>query len=265
MDLSLLPIAVRSYECLGAISLLVQTAEFLRLPPALTAAGVWSWPTQRADLAHASAPVRWLFDALFDDAVLRAHLWLRAVVASSLFLGSTTVTASLLVASEIVILIRWRGAFNGGSDFMTLVFTTALLIGNLLAPVLSPTLSWKAALWYGCIQAVTSYFISGAIKLSSIRWRNGTALIHFLDGGIYGPRTPDSLFRRPIVAIACSWSFILWEFTFPLALFDRQRALLWCAVATVFHLLVFRYFGLNRFFWAWVTMFPAIIYCAGQW
>jgi hypothetical protein len=36
-------------------------------------------------------------------------------------------------------------------------------------------------------------------------------------------------------------------------------------VAAVFHLLVFRFFGLNRFVWAWCASFPAIIYCSGQW
>lgn len=265
MDLSLLPVAVKTFECLGAISLLIQTIEFLRLSPATTVVGIWSWPVQRADLAHAAAPTRRMFDALFDDAALRAHLWLRLLVAASLFFGSTPVTALFLFASGILILIRWRGAFNGGSDFMTLVFTTALLIGNLAAPVVGEALAWKAALWYACIQALTSYFISGAIKLFSARWRNGTALTHFLDGGLYGPLPDDSPFRRASVAIVCSWAFILWEFAFPIALIDDQIALLWCMVAGFFHLLVFRYFGLNRFFWAWVTMFPAIIHCAGQW
>jgi hypothetical protein len=28
--------------------------------------------------------------------------------------------------------------------------------------------------------------------------------------------------------------------------------------------LVFWFFGLNRFFWAWVASFPAIVWCAGQ-
>jgi len=27
--------------------------------------------------------------------------------------------------------------------------------------------------------------------------------------------------------------------------------------------LVFWFFGLNRFFWAWLSSFPAVVYCAG--
>jgi hypothetical protein len=29
-----------------------------------------------------------------------------------------------------------------------------------------------------------------------------------------------------------------------------------------FHFLVFWYFGLNRFFWAWLAAYPALIGCA---
>jgi hypothetical protein len=40
-------------------------------------------------------------------------------------------------------------------------------------------------------------------------------------------------------------------------------ALVYCVVAGVFHVLVFWYFGLNRFVFAWLSTFPAIIYVAG--
>ena len=46
--------------------------------------------------------------------------------------------------------------------------------------------------------------------------------------------------------------------------FDVRLAVVFCAVASVFHFLVFRFFGLNRFFWAWMTTYPAILWCAGQ-
>jgi hypothetical protein len=57
----------------------------------------------------------------------------------------------------------------------------------------------------------------------------------------------------------------VWEGCFPLALLDVRLAAVFCAVATVFHGLVFRYFGLNRFFWAWLATFPSILYWAGAW
>ena len=168
-----------------------------------------------------------------------------------------------MFTSSIMLLIRWRGAFNGGSDFMTLVFLTSLMIGNFTAPWLGTEAAWTMALWYACVQPLTSYLVSGACKLLATSWRNGQALTYFLDGGIHGPLPTHSIYRKPLVAIGCSWAFIVWECTAPLMLLDQRLALIWCSIAVVFHLLVFRFFGLNRFFWAWVTMFPAIVYCSG--
>ncbi len=258
-------LAVRSLEALLGISLLIQTLEFLRLQPAQAAPGLWAWSVQRGDVAHASALLRALFDWLYSERVHRLHLLVRLAAAASLLWGSSPGSAALLFISTVLILIRWRGAFNGGSDFMTVVLLSGLLLAHLAAPWVGPVLAWKAGLGYICIQAITSYFISGAIKLVSAEWRNGRALVYFLDGGLYGPLPTDSAYRHQSVAVACSWAFILWECAFPLALIGPLVAAVFCGVAALFHYLVFRYFGLNRFFWAWLASFPAIIYCAGQW
>ena len=57
-----------------------------------------------------------------------------------------------------------------------------------------------------------------------------------------------------------SWVFILWEGLFGLVFLDVRLAWLACASGVVFHFMVFRYFGLNRFFWAWLATYPALIY-----
>lgn len=255
-------LAVRALECLTAASLLVQTLEYLRLQPVQRQDGLWRWSVQRGDVAHASPPVRRLLDWLHDERVHRLHLLLRTGAAASLFAGSSTASVVLLFASSVLILIRWRGAFNGGSDFMTIVVLTGMLIAQLGQHLVGPALAWKAGLGYIGLHSITSYFISGAIKLFSPEWRRGIALPYFLDGGLYGPLAPDSRLRQRRVAIACSWLFILWECAAPFALAGPRIAFAFCAVAVVFHFLVFRYFGLNRFFWAWLASHPAIIYCA---
>lgn len=257
--------AVRWFECLCAISLLLQTLEFLRLRDATRVTGLWSWAIQRQDLSHASRGLRAAFDWLYRDRAHHLHLLLRAGAAASLFAGSSPLSAVLLFVSTVVILVRWRGAFNGGSDFMTIVALTGILIAQLASLVVGPVLAWKAGLWYVTIHAMTSYFISGAIKLLSPDWRQGRALSFFLDGGLYGPLAERSIFRRPAVATGCSWAFILWECSFPLAMAGPVWALAGCGIAAVFHFLVFRFFGLNRFFWAWIVSFPAIVYCSSQW
>jgi hypothetical protein len=170
----------------------------------------------------------------------------------------------MLFFSTIIVLIRWRGTFNGGSDFMTIVALTGLLIGHLASIWWPPALAWRAGLWYVTIHTLTSYFISGAIKLGHRHWRTGKALTVFLDTAIYGPLSASSLWHQPPVTRLAAWSFILWECAAPLVLLGPMWASGFCMIAAVFHGLVFWYFGLNRFFWAWAVSFPALIYCASD-
>ena len=163
----------------------------------------------------------------------------------------------------LLLLLRWRGAFNGGSDFMTLVGLSGLLLAHLVGAIANESLGWQAGFWYISLQTVSSYFVSGWVKLLRAEWRSGQAMTLFLDTGVYGPLAQNSIFRNPQVARLCAWSFTLWEGCFPLALLDVRLALVFCGVASLFHFLVFWFFGLNRFFWAWLSSFPAVVYCAG--
>jgi hypothetical protein len=163
----------------------------------------------------------------------------------------------------LLLLVRWRGAFNGGSDFMTLVTLTGILLAQVVALWADKGLGWAVGLSYIAIHTLSSYFVSGWIKLLQPEWRSGRALTIFLNGGIYGPLSPDSIFRRPQVAIVCSWAFILWEAVFPLSLINPNGALLFMVIAAVFHFLVFWFFGLNRFFWAWLTNLTAVWFFSG--
>ena len=260
-----LTLAVRTLECLCAWSLGIQTLEFLRLLPHQQSGGVWSWAIQRDDLAHSTTWVQRGFGFLYSQRIHRLHLQLRLLMAISLVVvGATIWNSSFLLLSTLLVLIRWRGAFNGGSDFMTLVVLSGIFLAQVIAPWLGSALAWKAGLWYITIHALSSYFLSGAVKLLYAGWRDGRALPVLLSGGLYGPLATDSLLRHRVIAIGCAWSFILWECAFPLALFDPRVTALWCVVGAGFHWMVFWYFGLNRFFWAWLCTYPALIYCATQ-
>jgi hypothetical protein len=147
---------------------------------------------------------------------------------------------------------------------MTLVVLTGLFIAQLVSHFASPELGWRAGFWYITIQSITSYFMSGSVKLLKREWRDGRAMTIFLNAAIHGPLKPNHWLRKPWVAMISSWSFILWESAAPLALLDARLAMVFCTIAALFHFLVFWYFGLNRFFWAWLATFPAIVWCAGQ-
>ena len=255
--------AIRATELVFAWSLTIQTLEYLRMGQYTAQDAFWSWPLQRADIPN--APVRALLDVLFKPHMHQLHLVLRLCAAVALALqGASLPLIGFLFVGNLLILIRWRGAFNGGSDFMTLVVLTGLLISQVVGAFGNVALGWQAGFWYIAIQAITSYFMSGAVKLLRREWRNGSAMTIFLNGAIYGPLSAKHLLRNTWLALFGSWGFIVWEILFPLSLLDPRLAAVFCAVAALFHFLVFWFFGLNRFFWAWMCSFPAIIWCSAQ-
>ena len=255
--------AIRATELVFAWSLTIQTLEYLRMGKYTADDAFWSWPLQRADIPN--APVRALFDVLFKPQIHQLHLVLRLCAAVALAVqGASLPLIGFLFLGNLLILIRWRGAFNGGSDFMTLVVLTGLLISQVVGALVHVGLGWQAGFWYIAIQAITSYFMSGAVKLLRREWRNGSAMTIFLNGAIYGPLSATHPLRNKWLAMLGSWGFIVWEILFPLSLLDPRLAAVFCAVAALFHFLVFWFFGLNRFFWAWLCAFPAIIWCSAQ-
>jgi hypothetical protein len=252
--------AIRAFEILLGWSLVLQSLEYLKIQH-LDRVG--SWTVQRTEIPTRPAWIRAALDVVFRPRAYTALIGLRLALAIGLLSGGLGLTgAALLFVIALLLLLRWRGAFNGGSDFMTLVGLTGLLIAHVLGAFTDPTTGWRGALWYITLQTLSSYFVSGWVKLLRPEWRSGRAMTVFLDTGIYGPLPPDSIYRSPRLAQACSWAFTLWEGCFPLALLDVRLAALFCVVATVFHFLVFWFFGLNRFFWAWLATYPAVLYCA---
>ena len=254
--------AIRSFEILLGWSLVLQTLEYLRIAR-LDRIGDWS--LQRQEVPLRPAAVRTLLDLLLRSRWYRMMLLARLGLSLWLISGGLGLGGALMLFGiALVLLMRWRGAFNGGSDFMTLVGLSGLLIAHGVGAYTDPVLGWRAAFWYVTLQSVTSYFVSGWVKLLRPEWRSGQALAIFLDTGVYGPLPASSLFRQPLLARTCSWAFTIWEGCFPLALLDLRLALGFCAVAAMFHFLVFWFFGLNRFFWAWLSTYPAILYCSTQ-
>ena len=252
--------AIRIFEVLLGWSIFLQTLEYLKL---IRIDRVGDWKIQRQEIPN--LPIRLLLDRLFQERAYKGLLWTRCVLSVVLMAGHAELGVSIaLFLSAVVLLLRWRGAFNGGSDFMTLVGLTGLLLAHGLGCFTEAAAAWHIAFWYVTLQSLGSYFVSGWIKFMRPEWRSGQALTVFLDQAVHGPLPDKSLFRSPTVARICSWSFILWEGLFPLALWSFHVAAIFCAVAAVFHFLVYWFFGLNRFFWAWLSTFPAILYCASR-
>lgn len=185
--------ALQACTALIALASLLQSTEMLALRETTSDQGIWRWKTLRQDFGFFPRPILRGFDLLLGYSGFGGVLWARWSLSAGvlgLALISTAVPFLLLVLllmTTVLVLLRWRGTFNGGSDFMTLVVLMAVTAAQFDPD--SEKLR-RGALWYIAIQTCASYFISGVIKIRKNNWRTGKALPGFLPSSFY--ETPGS-------------------------------------------------------------------------
>jgi len=182
----------------------------------------------------------------------------RLILAVLLIIGFHTAwVVFLLFLLSLAILNRFQGPYNGGADRMGLLILCCLCLVHL-----APTLRWQEiAFGYLAIQLVLSYFISGWVKVVNPEWRNGLALNDVFMFSAYP--VSESLrewAKSPDVLFYVSWAVILFELVFPLALLSPTSLTIALGIAAAFHFSNACFFGLNRFFWVWISAYPAIIW-----
>jgi len=258
--------AVRACIALIAVASLLQSTEMLALRPLTSDQGIWRWKTLRQDFGFFPKSVIRVFDVLLGYSgflgVLLARWFLSLCILMFYFISADVpfFLLALLLLTTVLVLLRWRGTFNGGSDFMTLVVLMAVT-----AAQFDPS-SEKlrlGALWYIAIQTCASYFISGIIKLRKENWRTGKALPGFLPSSSYEtPKWVKRALADPLAGRLFSWATMIFECLFPLSLISPLACQCAIAGALLFHLSVFFLFGLNRFLFAWMSAYPALYFCS---
>ena len=186
----------------------------------------------------------------------------RAVLCVALVAGLFAPWTLLALAGlSLLVLRRFQGPYNGGSDRMGLL---ALWCLTLVA--LTPTQPWREIVFgYLGLQLTLSYAIAGGVKLRNPDWRSGRALADVFAFSAY-PVSED-LRRwadRPRAMRALSWAVIAFELAFPLTLVFQPALIAGLVVAAVFHLANALLFGLNRFFWTWLSVYPALLWLQGR-
>lgn len=242
-----------------AVALFLQTVELLQNRRAFRDSGIWSFELLRREHPALPAPLRGLFGALLPYRAFVALLAAQLIGAALLGLGVSAAAPALLF-TELAVCVRFRGTFNGGSDYMTVLVLMALSVTWLLSPFAFPVAS-KACLGYVAIQVTLSYFISGIAKLKEPAWRDGTALRAFATSTRYGApawirRALDGNRRCALLA----YGVLTFECAFPLAWLAPGVCTLFIAVGVLFHLGNWLIFGLNRFLFAWSAAYPALLY-----
>jgi len=244
--------AVRAMEILAAIAVAVGTLELLAVRRAFADDGIWRWSTLSAELR----PLR----RLLAYRPFVALLVCRLACAALLLVGVHGPVAPALWVMTVLVNLRFRGTYNGGSDLMTMVVLTGLVVAHLghRSPVVV-----GGALLYVAAQATLSYLVSGVAKMRNPEWRRGHALAAFVARPDFAvpPRVRWALGGDPR-ATAASWAVMTFECTFPLALAGVRIAWVFVALAVVFHLANIAVFGLNRFLLAWAASWPAVIFAA---
>jgi hypothetical protein len=231
---------------------MLQTMELLRVREVFQADGVWQWEILKSELPY----LGWIL----KPSPFRLLLSLRFLVALALPFSPDPILPIFLALSSVLICLRWRGTYNGGSDYMTLLILLALSAARLGAN--DPRVV-AISLGYVAVQSTLSYFISGVVKIRNPSWRTGRALAQLLNSPLYAlPTRARGLSRQRLFCFLGAWAVLLFECGFPLAFVERRFCLAFLALAGLFHLINVYALGLNRFFWAWIASFPAIIFLA---
>ena len=241
--------ALRLTAVLLGVLAVIQSSEFLLIARATSDRGVWRWPDLQKELGSIFAP------ALGGRAFIILN-FVRLIAGLTALVAPNAVLIAILLACHVLTLLRWLGTFNGGSDYMNLLLLWTTTLG-----LLAPEAVAKFCLWYVTFQLVLSYFKAGWVKVKTATWRSGRALPGFLGAYAY-ERSNLTAWLQGSKAKLASWAVMLFELSFPLALVDKRVALAYMAVGACFHLGNAYFFGLNRFFWAWIAAYPALYYCS---
>lgn len=243
-------------EHLLAFAMIVQSLELLSLWREFSCQGLWSWANLKPN--HMGRVTHSISTKLFSQSGTISILALQLAFALSLLLTPYWQGLVALWLTTVVLRVRFRGPFNGASDTMTLIVVTTLIVARSFdgRPLIA-TLS----LTYLSLQTVLSYFLAGIAKVRHSPWRNGTAPAVFAQGSIY--TQSQSLLKalaHPLISKFVAWFILIFECSFPVALLSPNIALIYILAGVFFHLANAYVFGLNRFFWVWLSTYPALYF-----
>lgn len=238
-----------------SITVFYQGIEMLWIYSSWANDGVWRWEILKKDFSLKTQ--NFLYHFLSERrffALVVAQVILAGI---NIFHPKAWILGFLLISTALTAL-RWRGSFNGGADYMT----TVVLLGAFIASCFPEyEITQLAGFAYISVQLILSYFLAGIAKIKQEKWRDGRAVAEFAVYSYYAvdPRT-KRLAKKPFYASFASKAILIFECTFPLALLDPRVCLVYLGVGFFFHLENYFALGLNRFFFAWLSAYPALYY-----
>ncbi|BBY78097.1 hypothetical protein MPRF_49960 [Mycolicibacterium parafortuitum] len=189
---------------------------------------------------------------------------LRLAPAGALVLGPNTFAQMaicwvLVALTTIAVQERHRLGGEDGSDqllaIMSIAFAISLVLGFCEGALVAGMLFVGA-------QSVLSYVTAGFAKLHCPVWRHGAAVYGVLATRSHGMRSVARIVERaPTLGYVLCWVTISFESSFVLApILPLPLLVALLVVAAGFHATVAVVMGLNGFFWAFVSTYPAVIF-----
>lgn len=219
------------------------------------------WPWNILKLEFDAFSSRFL-SLLFEQFGFARFLMIYLVLVAFTALFQTSLLWIVVCIFHLLLTLRFRGRWNGGSDAM--VFQ--VLFSCVLLSIFKNHSSLKFfGFYYLALNLVISYFIAGLSKITQKNWRNGESLKrYFLLTDYPIPMSMKLLVNRPQRLAYLAWSLMVFELTFAFSVFNFAMALFAVFLGIGFHFANFLTFGLNRFFWAWIATYPSILFISSK-
>lgn len=241
-----------------SLVIILQSIEMLQIIGKKEFKEIWSFKNLKSDLESGLPLPNSIIGVIFSESIFKVIVILQLLLACLGLYYQEPVIFFSLFFTNLIICIRFRGTFNGGSDMMTFVILTGVLIA-----IVSPEEKFqRLGLIYISIHTLYSYFKAGLVKLKGSDWRQGLALPAFLSRslnvdirnlGVY-------LEGKPNLSRVLCWGVLVFELAAISIIFLPNITLYYFIIALGFHFFIYLAFGLNRFFWIWSTAWPAILY-----
>jgi hypothetical protein len=229
--------------------------------------GLMGWPVMRS--RHRALVASWfapgLDRALSYPAFLgfTAFRLLAGLVLAVAPPGGPAGAVLLGCMAAVGVSFQLRSVFGtDGADQLNVI----VLLSLFLDAVVGSAWVRGAVLWFLAAQLALAYFVAGVAKLCGETWRDGRALWQIFSTRMYGqPALGDWLKAHPRASAGASWSIMLLETAFPLVfVVPRPLAVVLVASGVMFHVFAAVFMGLNTFFWAFLSVYPALLWCVFQ-
>jgi hypothetical protein len=180
-----------------------------------------------------------------------------AVAAAALLVWpASPLLIALAVALQVAVLKRHHLTIDG-SDQMMLVVLVACLLGRVGGDVVSA----RAAVSFLAAELALAYAAAGFAKATSSQWRSGVAFSIIAQTRMYGqPLVARVVREHPLTGRAAAWTVVAWEsLCFVTLAAPRPVVIAMLALGVGFHVGCAVVMGLNRFVWAFVAGYPALL------